>query len=201
MEQHRKLELIDLAIQKLIHNNSDNNNDNSNNHNLKDHEAEYQHALSHLLSVSQLEMSKRDETVNQSEASSPSEPVASAIEKTESETVDGGGGCRGSENDDEIIKELKKVKKQNFVTHCLLSVMIVLTVAWQLSEVSLVLKVKDGINHPFRSFGNMLKEIVKVSDINGQDADDKENNESPSLPSLKIPDMTINMDVPNSGKE
>jgi hypothetical protein len=144
-------------------------------------------------------MSKGGETVNQSEASSPSKQVASAIEKTKGETVDD-GGCMGSEKD-EIIKELKKVKKQNFVTHCLLSAMIVLTVAWQLSEVSLVMRVKDGINHPFRSVGSMFKEIVKdVSSSHGQDADDKENNESTSLPSLKIPDMT-NMDVPNFGKE
>ena len=144
-------------------------------------------------------MSKGGETVKQSEASSPSKQVASAIEKTKGETVDD-GGCMGSDKDD-IIKELKKVKKQNFVTHCLLSAMIVLTVAWQLSEVSLVMRVKDGINHPFRSFGNMFKEMVKdVSRSNGQDADDKENNESTSLPSLKIPDMT-NMDVPNFGKE
>jgi len=144
-------------------------------------------------------MSKGGESIKQSEASSPSKQVASVIEKTKGETVDDGGSM-GSEKD-EIIKELKKVKKQNFVTHCLLSAMIVLTLAWQLSEVSLVMRVKDGINHPFRSFGNMFKEMVKdVSRSNGQDADDKENNESTSLPSLKIPDMT-NMDVPNFGKE
>lgn len=139
-------------------------------------------------------MSKGGETVKQSEASSPLKQVDSAIEKTKGETVDG--------DKDEIIKELKKVKKQNFVTHCLLSAMIVLTVAWQLSEVSLVMRVKDGMNHPFRSVGNMFKEMVKdVSGSNGQDAaaGDKENNESTSLPSLKIPDMT-NVDVPNFGK-
>lgn len=49
MEQDRRLELIDQAIQKHIHNKSDNNNNN-----LKDHETEYQQALSHLLSVSQV---------------------------------------------------------------------------------------------------------------------------------------------------
>ncbi|RHN69222.1 hypothetical protein MtrunA17_Chr3g0122361 [Medicago truncatula] len=185
MEQDRRLELIDQAIQKHIH---------DNNHNLKDHETEYKQTLSHLFSVSQqLEMSKGGETVKQSEASSPLKQVDSAIEKTKGETADG--------DKDEIIKELKKVKKQNFVTHCLLSAMIVLTVAWQLSEVSLVMRVKDGMNHPFRSVGNMFKEMVKdVSGSNGQDAaGDKENNESTSLPSLKIPDMT-NVDVPNFGK-
>lgn len=154
-------------------------------------------------------MLKGDEKLEQSEASTPSEPVTSVIKKTESENdADGGGkvdeGVRGSETEkDEIMKELKKVKRQNFVTHCLLSVAIVLTVAWQLSEVSLILKVKEGINHPFRSFGNTLKDMVKdkIPDINGHVADkNKENNESTSLTSLNIPEMP-RIDVPNLGKE
>jgi hypothetical protein len=148
-----------------------------------------------------LELSKRDETINQNKESNDKEK--------ENEAVDDGGG-KGSEavDDEEIIKEVKKVKKQNFVSHGLLSAMIVLTVAWQLSEVSLVWKVKEGINHPFRSFGNMVKDTMKdvkekVSDFKGKDdADDKENNESTSLtPSIMIPDITNNMDVPNKGME
>lgn len=140
-------------------------------------------------------MLKRDDLLEQSKASSPSDQAASVVQKTESKNVD--GRCSGSETD-EIVKELKKVKRQNFVTHCLLSVMIVLTVAWQLSEVSFIMKVKDGLNHPFRSFGSMLKGMVKVPDMNGQEADNKERGpESPSLPSL-IPEMP-QMDVPNLG--
>lgn len=46
MEKDRRLELIDNAIQKLIHDNNDHDN------NLKDHDAQYQLALSHLLSLS-----------------------------------------------------------------------------------------------------------------------------------------------------
>lgn len=198
MEKDRRLQLIDLAIQKHIHDKIDNN---SNHHNLKDYETEYQLVLSQLLSVSeQLELSKRDETINQNKESNDKEK--------ENEAVDDGGGKGSENNDEEIIKEVKKVKKQNFVTHCLLSAMIVLTVAWQLSEVSLVWKVKEGINHPFRSFGNMVKDTMKdvkekVSDFKGKDdADDKENNESTSLtPSIMIPDITNNMDVPNKGME
>ncbi|RDY11835.1 hypothetical protein CR513_03414, partial [Mucuna pruriens] len=182
MEQDRRLELIDHAIQKLIHDNTNNNVQDSHH----SYEAQYQHTLSHLLSVSQLKMLKGDEIVEQQEASSSSWPMASVIEESESENEDAGG----SEND-EIIKELKKVKRQNFVTHCLLSVMIVLTVAWQLSEVSLIFKVKDGLSHPFRSFGNMLKGMVKVPDLNnGQKGDDKQH--PPEFPSLNIPDMSHN---------
>lgn len=129
---------------------------------------------------------KGEEIPEEFEDSRSSESV---IEETEGED-EGGGERRGSEND-EIMKELKKVKRQNFVTHCLLSVMIVLTVVWQVSEVSLILQLKDGLSHPFRSFGNMLKGMVKVPQVKGQNADDNEELlESSSLPSMIIPDMS-----------
>lgn len=62
-------------------------------------------------------MLKGEEILEQFEASSSSEPVASITQETESENEDA-GESKGSEND-EIIKELKKVKRQNFMTHCL----------------------------------------------------------------------------------
>ncbi|KAG5060583.1 hypothetical protein JHK85_001658 [Glycine max] len=112
MEQDRRFELIDHAIQKLVHDNT-----NKVQESLHNNDVQYQHALSHLLSVSQLKMLKGEEILEQFEASSSSEPVASITQETESENEDD-GESKGSEND-EIIKELKKVKRQNFVTHCL----------------------------------------------------------------------------------
>ena len=81
------------------------------------------------------------------------------------------GGNRGNAAAEEIVKELRAVRRQNFVTHCLLSVMIALTVAWQVSEVSLILKVKDGLTHPFKSFGSMLTGRVKYPRADGQDTE------------------------------
>ncbi|MED6160074.1 hypothetical protein PIB30_047999 [Stylosanthes scabra] len=198
MERDRRLEVIDNAIQKLI---EENKNERINNEEEDGESEEYQLALTNLLSAAshsqlqQWEMLQRDEQLAKSEAS--------GIEKTENENenldsskVD--GGCKGITETDEIVKELRKVKRQNFVTHCLLSVMIVLTMAWQLSEVSIIMKVKDGINHPFRSFGSMIKSMVKV---NGQEDDNnKEQSEesSSSLGSLKLPEMP-HMDVTNLG--
>lgn len=100
---------------------------------------------------------------------------------------------------EDIIKELRRVKRQNFITHCLLSVMIVLTVAWQVSEVSLILKVKgkvkDGMSHPFRIFGSMITGMLKGSNGNGkegerQSSSTKQNIVVPSAyPGLKIPEL------------
>ncbi|MFS8001442.1 hypothetical protein Hanom_Chr13g01190431 [Helianthus anomalus] len=69
---------------------------------------------------------------------------------------------RSDEDEEEkILKELKKVRRQNVVTHCLLSVMILLTVTWQISEVSIILKLKNGVAHPFRSIGSILLSMIK----------------------------------------
>ncbi|KAK9050897.1 hypothetical protein SSX86_027522 [Deinandra increscens subsp. villosa] len=62
--------------------------------------------------------------------------------------------------EDKILKEIKKVRRQNVITQCLVSVMILVTVAWQISEVSIILKLKDGVTHPFRSVGTIFKSLL-----------------------------------------
>ncbi|XWS34541.1 hypothetical protein CRYUN_Cryun21dG0047500 [Craigia yunnanensis] len=74
--------------------------------------------------------------------------------------------------------------------------MIVVNVIWQLSEMSLFLKVKNCLSHPFRSFGSMLVRMLPSPGINILDADKHlpaKNHHNhliePSLPSVKIPDL------------
>ncbi|CAL5421107.1 unnamed protein product [Camellia sinensis] len=72
--------------------------------------------------------------------------------------------------------------------------MIVLTVAWQLSKVSLVLKLQDGLSHAFKSFGSMLTGMLKgpvVSDQNGakKSSSKQQQVDGPSLPPLKIAEL------------
>ncbi|KAL6969249.1 hypothetical protein U1Q18_028972 [Sarracenia purpurea var. burkii] len=95
---------------------------------------------------------------------------------------------------EELIRELTKVKRQNFITHCLLSVMIVLTAAWQLSEFSLVLKVKNRLNNPFKSFGSILTGLIKGRIVNAQNGEkhsvtEQQQIEGSALPYLKIPEL------------
>ncbi|XWS22783.1 hypothetical protein CRYUN_Cryun29cG0065900 [Craigia yunnanensis] len=167
MESSEDIKLINLAIQKLIEEKriKDTSGD-------KLSEDDDEQLLSRLLS--QLESLKGDSTLKQSEGSTLLEEVTSprvdiAEAKSEnSSQVENGCGEIGVE---EIVKELKTVKRQNTITHCLLSVMIVVTVIWQLSEVSLFLKVKKGLSHPFRSFGSMLVGLLPSPGINMHDAD------------------------------
>jgi hypothetical protein len=88
------------------------------------------------------------------------------------------------------VKELRKLRRQNFVTQCLLSAMIVLTVAWQVSQVSIILQVKDGLSHPFKSFGSMLNGMLKRSGTKGQDSENQQSEVVPvKVPPFKIPEL------------
>lgn len=95
------------------------------------------------------------------------------------------------------MKELRRVKRQNTVTHWLLSIMIVLTLSWQVSEVSLILKLRDGLSHPFRSIGGMLAGMFKGGRANGSDE------ESPASEMLPIPQVNISelTDINSKGEE
>ncbi|CAO2829756.1 unnamed protein product [Amaranthus hypochondriacus] len=111
--------------------------------------------------ISQLESLKEDELVSQSESmvEPKSVPAGEVETKIYNET-------ETSKNDKEIgaedvTRRLKKIEKQNKTTHLLLSALIVLTLAWQVSEVSLLLKLKEGLTHPFKSFTNMVVGMIK----------------------------------------
>lgn len=119
---------------------------------------------------------KGDGPVEEPEASTDEiEELSSAeVDDVETKMESAGedeGGSSVEIGTEEIVKELRELKKQNFVTQCLLSVMIVLTVVWQVSEVSLILKVKEGLSNPLKSFGGVFSWMLKGPDTNGQDAE------------------------------
>ncbi|PIA33803.1 hypothetical protein AQUCO_04000101v1 [Aquilegia coerulea] len=158
--------------------------------------------LLHSRLISESEMIKEDNTNIQPELlASEKEPSSSAVVEVETNMTsgesDGGSKETGTE---EILKELRKVKRQNSITHWLLAIMIALTATWQFSEVSLILKVKNKLTNPFKSFGDMFtgaQDALKHFDGNESDAALK-NIQSPSLPPLKIPDLPF-MDLPVLG--
>lgn len=153
-----------------------------------------------------MESLKEDGAIKQPKSSvEPNELHSPAVGEMEVKSmarneVDAGSAEIGTE---EIIKELKKVERQNSITHWLLSIMIVLILGWQLSEFSFILKVKEGLNHPFRSFGNLVIGMLKGPDNNGQDAEKqssltkKPQIETPPLP-LRIPELP-HVDLPVLG--
>ncbi|XP_028051266.1 uncharacterized protein LOC114255925 [Camellia sinensis] len=111
------------------------------------------------------------------------------VGKSISEVADEADG--GSDDDDdngggeEIVRELREIKRQNFITHCLLSAMIVLTVAWQLSKIP---------KYSVKSFGSMLTGMLKGPVVNDQNGEKKSSSkqqqvDGPSLPPLRIAEL------------
>ncbi|XP_022155422.1 uncharacterized protein LOC111022569 [Momordica charantia] len=183
MEEEQRLELINLAIRRLI-DEENNNKKSSDRSSVGDRDEPDDRTLLRNL-LSQIESLKEE---------AESEEVESAVDtwKTKAknsvreEIVD--DECSSRE---EIVRELKKVKRQNLVTHCLLSVMIVVTVVWQLSEVSIILNIKDKINHPFRSLGSFLSGILKrpktIVESTEKNSSKQDHDETAVLPHVELP--------------
>lgn len=99
--------------------------------------------------------SKKDDNIDLSEPSSKTKALISsapveANAKGEECSEDAEIGI------EEIVKELRVIRRQNTVTHWLLSALIVITAVWQVSEVSLLLCLKDTVKHPFKAIGGFI---------------------------------------------
>nr|GEW89808.1 transposase (putative), gypsy type [Tanacetum cinerariifolium] len=136
-----------------------------------DDEKHDQRLLSRLMS--QLEMLESEPEELPSAAVSKSESTINA----DSTNMNNNEVSKLKEDDDDkeqvqekIVKELKKLNRQSFITNCLLSAIIVLTVTWQISKVSIILKVKDGVTHPFRSVGSLFTSMIKRPKPNEQNS-------------------------------
>ncbi|XP_043724988.1 uncharacterized protein LOC122671684 [Telopea speciosissima] len=149
-------ELLHGAIQDLIEEKRAGRNNASDDCFVDDDE---QVLLSRL--ISQLETLKGDVTIESSKPASEMD-VLSAVSEEDSKDENVGGPKDGSTEmvQEAILKELRKVKRQNSITHWLLSIMIFVTVAWQLSEVSLIMNVKNKMRHPFGTVGNAIKGML-----------------------------------------
>ncbi|KAL8161734.1 hypothetical protein V2J09_013223 [Rumex salicifolius] len=100
-----------------------------------------------------------------------------------------------SSAEEEIAKEVREVQRQNRVTHWLLSGLIAVTLVWQISEGLVVMKLRNGVKHPFRSLCTWIGGRLKPSrpatstpnlNNNGQDAD-----KQLSLPSSSLKDTLV----------
>ncbi|KAL3511452.1 hypothetical protein ACH5RR_030853 [Cinchona calisaya] len=195
MESKDKVELLKIAIKQLIEEDKLKNVKESSSDesfvaisgNKDDPPDDHHLLLSKLLS--QLDPLKEDGSLEELKPEGGEKSSETANEASDSSSEIGG---------EEIMEELKKVKKQNFITHCLLSTMIVLTVAWQLSEVSLILKLKEGLSNPFKFLGGLITGMLKGPRITGQEveklassAKDKPLLAASSLPGLKIPKLPL----------
>lgn len=165
-----KVELIQNTIQQLIESNQPDSSFTDHHHHVDD--GKDTHLLTQLLSqVESLQEDgsvkslKEDGSVKLSEQPSvelnqvPSDIAYEAEMNSRGETNTSGGDAEDREED--VVKELKKLKKQNRTTNFLLSALIIVTVGWQISEISLLLKLKEHLTHPLRSLGSMVTGVFK----------------------------------------
>ncbi|KAL6634279.1 hypothetical protein ACP70R_026950 [Stipagrostis hirtigluma subsp. patula] len=95
-----------------------------------------------------------------------------------------GKGDKGKEVElADIAKDLKRIKRQNLITHVLLGTVIVLTAVWQVNEVSFLLWVQEKLSNPFKSLGDVIKSSLKMRRR-------KPVIETSPLPPVGIPDVT-----------
>ncbi|KAI6686709.1 hypothetical protein NL676_032622 [Syzygium grande] len=204
------LELVHAAIQRLLQDKKETEEEVKRKRQLQ-HSSDDDDGDDHLLLsklLSQVESLKASRGIEKPEASADTGVAAdevkaksdAAIEAVKLEAQEENEGGKTEATPEEIMRELKKVKRQNTVTHWLLSAMIALTVAWQFSEVSLILKVRDGLSHPFRSFGNAITDFFKGPAMKGRDDADKDadqrQSETMGNPPLKMPELP-HFDVPD----
>ncbi|XP_058093168.1 uncharacterized protein LOC131239467 [Magnolia sinica] len=147
-EAKDNVELLHLAIQQLIEEKGEEGRENA-----SASEEERRILLSRLLS--QLESLKED-AVDQPEPSTETEAVTSsgALE-ADLKDENGGPECVEMRMED-IVRELRIVRRQNTITHWLLSVLITVTAIWQLSEVSILMMMKNTFKNPFKAVGNLI---------------------------------------------
>ncbi|KAA0039810.1 hypothetical protein IC582_027276 [Cucumis melo] len=183
MEEEQRLELISHAIKRLLEDNK--NKKSSDRSSVDDGDENGNPSLLRDL-LSQIESLK--EGTESDEFTSALDTLKTKVESFIKEEIVDDECSR-----EDIVKELKKLKRQNLLTHCLLSVMIVLTIVWQLSEVSIILNVKDKISHPFRSLGNFISGMFKrpktIVDNTDKNSSRQDNDEVSLLPPLKIPEL------------
>lgn len=88
--------------------------------------------------------------------------VSEPESKPESASVRNVGKSRTEEAVlNEMAKDLRRVKRQNLITHCLLSVIVVGIAVWQFNEVSFLLAVKQKFSNPLRAVGDAIKGSIK----------------------------------------
>ncbi|KAJ4972443.1 hypothetical protein NE237_005617 [Protea cynaroides] len=158
MNAKYELELIHRAIQQLIEEKRAHRSNASVDCFLEDDD---QLLLSRLLS--QLDLSMENTAIGPPKPASEMDVLSAVTEEEVKDKNVSGSECENREMGPEaILRELRKVKRQNSITHWLLSIMIFLTATWHLSEVSFIMIVKNKLSNPFRIVGSAVKGMLAI---------------------------------------
>lgn len=144
----KDLDLIELALHRLL---SDD----------KSHDLHGEDAQSRLIRdekdrdllfrlLDQLNSLKAERGHNECENSLPTDDRISDTEHQGNDKI--GGQVRN----EEVMEEIRKLKKQNKLTNLILGVILASNVIWRLLEMSAALVIRKHISNPFRLIGNLI---------------------------------------------
>ncbi|OAY68322.1 uncharacterized protein LOC109726141 [Ananas comosus] len=158
-KKRRKKELIQEAFQQLMEGKKQKQKQKG----FEAEEEEEDLLISRLLI--KLDSVERDGDSIRSFENSHEQEVPEPESKPESASVRNVRNVRKSRTEEaalnEMAKDLRRVKRQNFITHCLLSVIVVGIAVWQFNEVSFLLAVKEKFSNPLRAVGDAIKGSIK----------------------------------------
>ncbi|KAL3613158.1 hypothetical protein CASFOL_042993 [Castilleja foliolosa] len=163
MEPDNKVKIIERAIRKLMEEEEEEEEVNAKTSSSSDNENLHSRRRQELLSDLLSKLESMEEKVNN---------VTEMDEEDNEEEI--------------IIKELRHIKRQNTTTHWLVSAMIVFTLAWQLSEISLIMKIKNGFTNPLKSIGGAIGGFIKNRGQHVTNVQDMIK-EIPEVPNLGLP--------------
>lgn len=144
----RDLELIELALHRLLRND-------------KSHDPHGEDAESKLIRdekdrdlllrlLDQLNSLKAERGQKDCENSLPTDDRNSNTELNGSDEIDRQG------KNEEVMKEIRKVKKQNKFTHLILGIILASNMVWRISELAVALLIRRQISNPLKLIGGMI---------------------------------------------
>jgi len=99
----------------------------------------------------------------------------------------------GQVKNEEVMEEIRKVKKQNKLTHLMLGIILASNVIWRLSELAMALLIRKQISNPLKLIGNFINFKGPVTQNHGNShnlrASLQSRIEAPAIPHFEAPQL------------
>lgn len=100
----------------------------------------------------------------------------------------------GQVRNEEVREEIRKVKKQNKLTHLILGIILASNVIWGFSELSVALLIRKKVNNPFRLIGSLMTGNFRRPVTENHSSHNHKGHllphvEAPAIPHFEVPSL------------